>query len=255
MIRILLISLLFGSLLSAQELDLRAPNAHFDFVDQTQAVRHSCGPASLINSFGSGSPEWQKVLGKIPAGNDQFRIGTVIKTWGLKPSTTSKDQKRWQLRRGVNFIDLVQIANEMKGRNWKLPAIESEFFFTNSPADAERQLRLAHKRFKKSLKKGLPPIISIRRFVLREKQWQSVHGHFVVLNALPSRLPRGAKSFPIHFIDPIEAKRYEAEVTILPGEQLLPCLFLDCGENKVGRKHVQKNEKNVLGLAGAIGIW
>ena len=254
--KLFLLSLVLGLLpLTAQELNLRAANSTFDFVDQKNGIGNSCGPASLLNAFGSAKPSWQKIYLKVPGSNDRVRIASVITSWGQKPSTNLPNRMRWQIKGGINFADLALVADEMRQLQWSLPKVKSELFFANPGKDSTRQLKTAHKRLKKSLQKGLPPILSVRRFVFRNGQWQSIQGHFVVLTAMPERLASGSTSFPIEFNDPSGAKSYRGFITASSPEAAVPCLILSCPDSPVGKSLVRSGEATALGLSGALGAW
>lgn len=252
----LFLSLFFqaGNLLG-QALNLRAPNAAFDFVDQGNGVGNSCGPACLLNAYGSGLEPYRDCYTKLPGTSDRARIASVIKSWGQRPSQNIPGRQRWELRGGVNFQDLTLMAAEMSELNWSARKPRGELFFAASGKDSQKMLFTAHQRLAKSLKKGLPPILSVRRFVHRRGQWQSVHGHFVVLTAMPEKLPRGSVAFPIQFCDPQGAKQLSATVTISQNKESLPCLTLLSLASKIGSSQVRGGETSALGLAGAIGVW
>ena len=251
-----LLSLILGLLpLSAQELNLQAPNRAFDFVDQKNGIGNSCGPASLLNAFGSGKPSWQNAFYKLHGTSDRARIASVIKSWGQVPSSNLPNRNRWELKGGINFADLALVAEDMRKLDWKLPKVKSEFFFAAPGKESTRQLQTAHKRLKKSFKKGLPPILSVRRFVFRNGQWQSIQGHFVVLTAMPDRLASGSTSFPVEFVDPSGAKTYRATVTAADQQNTVPCLILNCPNSPVGKSLVRAGEPTTLGFSGAIGAW
>ena len=239
----------------SQELSLQAPNSTFPYVDQKNGIGNSCGPTALLNAFGSGDKNWHSCYQKIPGTSDRARIASVIKSWGQKPSETLPNKNRWQIKGGVNFSDLAVMAEEMRKLHWNLPKIKSELFFTPPGNESKRQLNSAHKRLRKSLKKGFPPILSIRRFAYRDGQWQSVHGHFVVLTALPDKIARDSRSFPVEFVDSTDAKRYRGVMTAADESSPLPCLVLDCSASAIGKNYIRSDEKHTLGFAGAIGAW
>ena len=243
---------LFFLPLCAQDLSLRAPNEDFKFVDQRNGPVNSCGPASLLNAFGAGSDKWQKAYAKIPGTNDRSRISAIIKSWGLAPSAKLPDHKKWSPKSGCNFVDLTTMAEEFRKLQWNLPKLKSELYFASSEAESQAHLKLAHKRLSKSLKKGFPPILSIRRFVYRNDQWQSIHGHFVVLTAMPSKLTDGSNQFAIEFNDPAGAKVYQGQIS---ASQSIPSLILQCPTNTIGKNLVRKGEKQALAFTGAIGVW
>ena len=252
----LLLTLLLGLFpLTAQELNLRAANGSFDFVDQNNGIGNSCGPASLLNAFGSAEPNWQQAYLKIPGTSDRARIASVIKSWGQEPSGTLPNRHRWAIKGGINFSDLTLVADEMRKLVSRLPQIRSELFFATPGKESDRQLKTAHKRLKKSFKKGFPPILSVRRFVFRNEQWQGIEGHFVVLTAMPDRLARGSTSFPVEFVDPTGAKTYRGVIMASGPESAVPCLILHCPDSPVGKPLVRSGEATALGFTGAIGAW
>lgn len=249
---LLLLSLLQ---LSAQELNLRAPNPNFDFVDQKNGIGNACGPASILNSFGAGSKHWQATFQQVPGSSDRARIASVIKSWGLAPSSNIRGRQRWERKGGCNFVDLTAMAEGMRELNWNLPKLKSELYFAAPGPKSQGNLSQAHGRLRKSFKKGFPPILSVRRFVLRDNQWQSIHGHYVVLTAMPDKLHRGANSFEVEFVDPMGAKTYRGKITSANTANSLPSLVLDCPASAIGKPLVKGGEQNALGFTGAIGAW
>lgn len=240
----------------AQQLDLTVPSPNFPFIDQSKGAGDACGPVSLLNSFGSGSKKWQAIYQQVPGTVDRARIASVVKTWGLQPSKKFPQRTRWQNQRGISFEDLTEISSEMSSLSWRAPRTHGELLFLNQDGKDERILKSTHKRFAKSFKKGFPPILSVRRFVFRQGYWQSVHGHFVTLTAMPSQLPRGSKSFPIRYLDPTGAKELTAVIALpTDREALFPCPILSSPGNTIGVREVQANEASHLALAGAIGAW
>lgn len=241
--------------LRAQELALHATNHTFAFIDQKNGIGNSCGPASLLNAFGSGAPKWQQAYKKIPGTSDRARIASVIKSFGQAPSANLPNRSRWQINGGVNFADLAAMVAEMRNLDWTLPKTKSELFFAAPGKASHRQLGIAHKRLQKSFQKGLPPILSVRRFVLRNGQWQSVHGHFVVLTAMSDQVHRESTSFSVEFVDPSGAKTYRGTISSSNDTSSLPCLILNCPTNSIGKSQVRSGETHALGFSGAIGAW
>lgn len=240
----------------AQQLDLTVPSEKFAYINQRKIASDACGPVSLLNSFGAGSERWRSVYKQVPGESDRARIASVVKTWGLQPSRKFPQRSRWQKQRGVSFEDLSVISAEMTRLSWKAPRTKSELFFLNQDGQEERLLRKTHQRLAKSFKKGLPPILSIRRFVFRDGYWQSVHGHFATLTAMPSKLSRGSRAFSVRYLEPLGAVEVTATI-ILPGpeERLFPCLILVAPDSQIGAREVKGGEATHLALAGAIGAW
>lgn len=249
---------LFSTSISApaQALDLTVPSPNFSYIDQNQGAGDACGPVSLLNSYGSGSEQWQRIFQQVPGTVDRARIASVIKTWGLQPSKKFPQRTRWQNRRGISFEDLTVMSQEMSALDWKAARTQGELLFLNQDGKDERILRKTHKQLAKSFKNGLPPILSLRRFVFRQGYWQSVHGHFVTLTAMPSKLPRGSRSFSIRYLDPTGAREMSASISLpTASEPNFPCAILTSPDNTIGSSEVRAGEINHLALAGAIGAW
>ncbi|MDP0489864.1 MAG: hypothetical protein Q7Q71_02290 [Verrucomicrobiota bacterium JB023] len=249
-----LLFLLLALPLCGQRLDLVAPHPQFAWVNQENGPGNSCGPASLLNAFGSGSQRWQGVYQRVPGTIDQGRLNSVIKIWALRDSLHLPGRKRWQDRRGISLNDLTDIANEMASLE-RTPALKSELLFTTSSRPREKTLRHAHKRMAKSLKNGLPPILSVRRFVYRDGQWQGIQGHFVTLIALPARLPRGATSLPLRYLDPVGGRVLDAQLILTDTSPSAPCLILRAPGTSAGKHLVRGNEPSHLGLAAILGCY
>ncbi len=231
-------------------------NSDFEFVNQRKAVRNSCGPASLLNAFGSGSEAYHQAYLQIPGTTDNARVASVIKSFGFSPSSNLASRKRWTEDSGVNFPDLALMAQEMAQLAPSTSRIRSELHFFSTTRQQAKALSTVHKQLSKSMKRGLPPILSIRRFTWQNQTWQSVYGHFVVLVAIPEKFPRKATSFPVAFLDSEGSKVYQAEITLAsPTDSALPCLQLSCPSNKIGQAFVPSGNVHTLGLTGVIGTW
>jgi hypothetical protein len=116
---------------------------------------------------------------------------------------------RWT-RAGVNVADLTDMANEMAAGH-SLPGIRNEVLFLKAREDHEELLRRALSRMATSMGKGLPPVISLRRFALRgkggEADWQLMDAHFVTVISVPKKVERGARSFAVSYVAPWGGKR------------------------------------------------
>src|SRR5690606_36674944 len=119
---------------------------------------------SLLTAFRFGSENWQRAA-QVPGNTEKEKIWSVIRDRGLRPSRQLSGRLRWT-RQGVNVPDLCDMANEMT-RGLYLPEVREELFFIQPKESQEKLLKRVHGRLEKSLDKGLPPVISLRRFVLR----------------------------------------------------------------------------------------
>jgi hypothetical protein len=233
-------------------------------VNQLVVAGNACGPAALLNSFRFGNADWQRAFNAIAGQNDRERVLTVIRESGMRPSKSVPGRPRWS-RRGVNVADLRDMANEMTADHW-LPQVGEEMCYLKPRETPEKLLGRFHSRLRKSMLKGLPPIISLRRHALRVQsgqaaQWTSIDAHFITIIAVPSRLDNDARSFPVRYIDPWGGRFCEGEIRI-PVELTLPdaagrssCLEALVPHSSIGRKLVRRGERTAVVPAAVIGRW
>lgn len=259
MFRLLASSLLLASGLVAAPLVREAPNSGAAPANQLVVSGNACGPTALLNAFRFGNADWQRASNAITGESDKQRIYTIIREYGMRPSTAIKGRPRWS-RKGVNLSDLRDIANEMI-RGKFLPQLSQEVLFRNPRESREKLLQRVHARFNTSLEKGLPPVISLRRFVKRGQTWTALDAHFVTVISVPRKLEKGSTGFPVSYIDPWGGKICEGSIA-LPARAVLaedaaesPCLEAVFPQASVGRKLVRKGEASTLTLAAALGRW
>ncbi|NJM39036.1 MAG: hypothetical protein HC845_14930 [Akkermansiaceae bacterium] len=250
--------LIAGKLLAAPDLR-EAPNLTASPANQLVVSGNACGPTALLNAFRYGNKDWQRASKAISGETDKQQIYTIIREVAMRPSANFKGRPRWS-RKGVNLTDLCDIGNELT-RGQFLPLIEQEIFFRQTGETSQKLLNRTHQRFGKSLSKGLPPIISLRRYALRNGNWVILDAHFVTLFSLPKKLEKGATSFPVTYIDPWGGKIQQGEITIANQPILSntiegsPCLEAQFPQASVGKKLVKSGEKNALTISAALGRW
>ncbi|NNJ43087.1 MAG: hypothetical protein HKP15_07050 [Akkermansiaceae bacterium] len=247
-------------LLSAQDL-LQAPNGDASPINQRRAYGNACGPASLLNAFQYGNEKWQKVFHAVPGNNSRTRIRYVVGTWGNRPSNHLKGHNRWNAKQGVNLLDLTDMANEMRTSHF-LPKIKHEVLVAQSRESHTAHLRRSHARLAKSLRRGLPPIISIRRYAYRfnkevgQKSWWPIRAHFVVITEIPKKIARDATSFKIRYIDPYGGFTRAGTIHTDTGNfKNCPFLAASMPDTAVGKSFVQPGESSLLTLTAIIGSW
>ena len=259
--RILLALICIGSSqICAQEL-LKAPNDQASPINQRRAYGNACGPASLLNAFQYGNEKWQKAFKAVPGNDSRTRLRYVVGTWGNRPSKHIKGVNRWNSKQGINLLDLNDMANEMRAPYF-LPKIKHEVLSRGSREDVTKLLKRSHSRIADSLKKGLPPILSIRRYAHRYSQevggksWWPIRAHFVVVIEIPKKLPRGATSFKIKYVDPYGGFTREGTIhTNTGGFKNCPYLATTMPKTLVGKSFVKANEETLLTFAAIIGVW
>ena len=252
----LVLSLLSMSCACAQEL-IKAPGKDASPINQRRAYGNACGPASILNSFQYGSEKWRKVFDSIPGNDSRSRIRHVVTTWGNQASSHLKGRKRWNYKEGVNLLDLNDIANEMRSPH-SLPKIEYQVLTRGKRDSYQDLVKHSHKLMAKSLKKGLPPIISIHRAnqQVGKKTWWPIRAHFVVITEIPEKLQAPYDHFKIKYIDPYGGFIREGKIEASPGAFTnSPFLTANLPDALIGKSLVKKGEPTTLTLSAIIGSW
>ncbi len=236
-----------------------APHEGAAPVDQLRLSGNACGPAALLTSFRCGSPAWQRAAAILPGTSDREQLALWIRRHGRQPSATLKGRKRWTSA-GINVEDLIIATNETT-RPLYLPAVAGDDLFLHRGEKPEALLRRVRDRLDRSLAKGIPPLLSVRRFVLRDGVWTPLEGHFITITAVPRRLARGERSFPIRYLDPWGGKRAEGRIALpprpllAPAAQPAPCLEATLPAANIGKSQVRRGESIALVPAALIGRW
>lgn len=236
-----------------------APNAAATPVNQLSISGNACGPAALLASFRCGNEAWQRGAASLAGGTDRDQLRLWIRLHGLRPSTTLKGRQRWSSK-GINVEDLVAAANEMN-RPLFLPPLAHDDLFLRPGEKPGALLRRTRDRLDKSLVKGIPPILSLRRFVLRKGIWTPVQGHFVTVTGVTRKLARGDSSFAFQYLDPWGGKRCEGTLG-LPRQSILaaagqgsPCLEATVSSALIGKSEIRRGEATAVVPAAVIGRW
>ncbi len=151
------------------------------------------------------------------------------------------------------------MANEMCAPH-TLPGIRHKVLVRKPGESRSRHLRRTHRRMAASLAKGLPPVISIRRYAYRYnksvggKSWWPVRAHFVVVTEIPEKLPRGATSFKITYIDSYGGFTRQGTIhTSTAGFTNSPFLRASMPKTMVGKSFVKPGEQTLLTLTAILG--
>ena len=238
-----------------------APNPTAMVANQLVVAGNACGPTALLNSFRFGNKDWQRASGALAGENDKQRISTIILQYGVRPSKHINGRARWS-KKGVNIADLTDIANEMT-IGQALPIVQQEILFLKPGETQEKLLKRVHYQLNTSLAKGLPPVLSLRRYAKRDKtgQWTVLDAHFVTLTSIPRKLGKGDRSFPVTYLDPWGGKICQGSIAISNRAILAdaaassPCLEADFPQASVGRKLIRHGEPTALTVAAVLGRW
>jgi hypothetical protein len=232
--------------------------------NQLVVAGNACGPTALLNAFRFGNPDWQRASTAIAGETDKERIYTIIREYGMRPSSHIKGRPRWS-RKGVNLADLGDIANEMT-RSHFLPLVSQEVVFLKPGESQEKLVSRVHRLLDTSLGKGLPPLVSLRRYVKRATEgkpleWLVLEAHFVTITSVPHLLQKGARSFPVTYIDPWGGAICQGAISttdqaILADTSVAsPCLEAVFPQAAVGKKRVRSGEPDALTVAAVLGRW
>jgi len=257
----LVLFLVFILPLQAQEGWLTTPVPNSPPVNQLRTSGNACGPACLLDAFRSGSKKWQTSIAQIEGKSDSQKIIGVIKAYGKKGSHLDPKRARWNTRQGVSAQDLVSMANEMRTGMW-MGTVKQALFFPKGRETSPDLLQTTHQKLSKSLNKGLPPILAVRRVALRAPSrntpplWLTVKRHFVVLTGLPAKLPKNATSFRVTYHDPWGGKECQGIIRITDHQtRTLGTLIAEFPDSKIGRDLIRRGESTELSLASAIGLF
>jgi hypothetical protein len=198
-----------------------APNLQASAVNQLAIAGNACGPTALLNALRFGAPPYQAAAAAIPGHDDRAQLRHIIIQHGGRRSSLIPQRNRWS-RRGINAADLTDIANELApphgARHVKLILPQGN-----------HALRATHQHLAQSLRRGFPPIISLRRYA----GTQVIDSHFVTVLRVPDQLPADASSFSIDYLDPHGAKQCQG-IILTPQSTPTP-LLADFPRTPVGR--------------------
>lgn len=235
-----------------------APNSGAQPFNQLSVSGNACGPAAFLNAVRFGDRNWQRGQEMIVGNTDKTKLSYTIRVYGLRPSGQLAGRTRWS-RAGINVPDLVALGNDILTSRL-LPSLKGEVLLPDGDESTRHLLARAHGRFAKSFRNGLPPIVSVRRQVLRKSiggklSWLTVESHFITLLRIPGTLDDSANSFVFDYLDPWGGKRFSGTLSLPPADAAACGLSLDLPSTPVGKKLVEKGERSLVTLSAVIGSW
>lgn len=250
------LSLVFAACAPAPDF-FQAQNLSAKPFNQLDLAGNACGPAALLNSYRFGNPDWRK-LSATPAGlSDRERIRAIARGPAMRESSSLPGRARWS-RRGINISDLRDVANEM-ARPEYLPALSQQALFLKPGESQQAHLSRIRSLLAGSLKEGIPPILSIRRFVKQDGKWTAVQGHFVTVTSVPGRIGSGETSFVVKYIDPLGGKFREGRIAI-SGRGFLqddpaanPNLEAVFPGVTIGKDSMRRGQESLLAVSAVLG--
>jgi len=239
--------------------DRWAANAVAGPVNQLDIAGNACGPAALLTAFRCGDEPWQEVAEAIPGSSDKSKLLYMIRAHGLRPSGSLNDRNRWT-KDGVNVEDLNTIAAELAALAAR-PAPKLDCVLRSGRESQEKLVARMHSRLRNSLKKGFPPVLSLRRYVHRDGHWQALQSHFVTVVRVPDKLARRSSTFDFTYFDPWGGKKERGHFSI-PDRPILAtpdgessCLEASIPKANIGKGKVRSGERTVVVPSFLIGRW
>lgn len=219
-------------------------------LDQLAVSGNACGPAALLNSMRFADARWQPAMSRFEGQSDRAVLAGVIRHHGMRASPHLGGRPRWS-KRGINVVDLTDIANELLAPQ-RAGLLRHEVLAAVPACDSSRLLALAHQRIGRSLRRGVPPILSLRRFVYRDGAWDAVDAHFITITAVSRWLPRGADAFAIESIDPWGGVHDQGRIR-MPQSDSAGFLIADLPESNRDGRHPRGRGASFVAASAVIG--
>lgn len=177
-----------------------APNPGAKAADQLAIAGNACGPTALLNAWRFGSTSCQSVASSIPGDDDRSQLRHLILHYGSQRSKHVPQRNRWS-RRGINAADLTDIANAlMREKNMRSVVLVVP--------QGKRALAKTHQQWARSLRRGFPPVISLRRY----EGTRVIDSHFVTILRVPDHLDSKESFFTMEYLDPMGARMCQGRI-------------------------------------------
>jgi hypothetical protein len=189
-------------------------------IGQHMGSNYACGPASVLNALVFGNHHLQKVFAQIDGNSHQDKLEHVINKYGKIKSNDYKDRHRWDPRSGFSPVDLTYFAKDILASENRID-IQGRFLDRTEDESTHNHLIRVHGYFVRSLKQGVPVIISLRSFApdytsaaKNDIVWNGLANHYVVLTCIPETIGPHEKGFPFEYLDPTGPKRASGYIYI-----------------------------------------
>jgi hypothetical protein len=225
------------------------PTASGPPFNQLEVSGNACGPAALLNSFRFGSTRWQTFLDRLPGDSDKARLQHVIRSEGRKPSAQLAGRARWS-RAGINVVDLVDMGNAITPHHGA-PLLDSDVLLPRPGESAGEVLRRNYTTLSRSLHRGFPPVVSVRRQVIRSTFGTpaaiTIQNHFITITRV-NQPEHGSMSFD--YIDPWGGKRASGRLYVPSNGTQEP--VADLPSTPVGKHLVARGEKTSVVFSAVV---
>jgi hypothetical protein len=180
-------------------------------VSQKRIGEMACGPCSLLNALKFGGKAERAAVEEIEGDDDDERVKAIIEEYGRGPSDIYPDRPRYRDKGGMADLELLGMVNDFLSDAELPPVVGGPLDRTKEEAPGVH-LRQVHRKLRRSLDAGFPPIVILRSFIIKSKEkpkkgedafvWWGQSGHWMTVVDLPEELEEGDLSFVMRVVDP-----------------------------------------------------
>lgn len=172
---------------------------------------NGCTPATILNLLKFGPDGFKQVHEALVGGSDQVRMRYVVDRYFRgRSSVAYPGQARWGVH-GIDCRDLVAGLNEMLRDHGQVELGSLYLDREDAESESDHLLR-CHDLITDSLDNGVPPILSIRTFVVKMREdnggnpaWEPGPHHYVLITGVAGK--PSAVGFELEIIDPWGGQR------------------------------------------------
>jgi hypothetical protein len=180
-------------------------------VSQKTIGEMACGPCSLLNALKFGGKAEREAASEVDGEDDVERVKTIIEEYGRGPSDVYPDRARYRDKGGMSDLELLGMVNDFLSDAELSPVVGSPLDRTSEKPPGTH-LREVHRKLRRSLDAGFPPIVILRSFIIKPAEkpkkgedgfvWWGQSGHWMAVVDLPEELEEGELSFVMRVADP-----------------------------------------------------
>ena len=174
-----------------------------------QGDTSGCGPVSLLNMLKLGPPSFHQAFTQLCSEQDSQALTRLADKYCAAGGAGGKIA--YSHESGINDANLSRLCNAVAA-DFQLGPITT--LYTNRLEDESNgdftqriNTRLLH-----SVRAGVPVVISIDSYAVRDQEWDKLTGHYVLLTGVQPVGAANAESFLIEYVDPVGARQRQAFV-------------------------------------------
>ncbi len=172
---------------------------------------NGCAPATILNLLKFGGEDFDVVYRSLVGGTDEVKMRYVVdRYFKNRPSLTYPGQQRWGPH-GIDCRDLVLGLNELLAEQGRA-GVNALFLDREGDESEADHLIRCHELISDSVQEGVPPILSLRTYVVKEREengevpvWEPGPHHYVLVTGVVGKL--SAAGVELEIIDPWRGNR------------------------------------------------